>query len=144
MKNVQDFVKQYQGKIVADPKGYYKGECVSLVKQWLAFNGWPQLLGNAIDWQKNGDGKRYVFIKNTATFVPKAGDMAIFTVPQTGIKNGKKYTYDFGHIGIVITATVKTMQVFNQNWPHGNDKDVAVITTFNYVKPKCVGFLRKI
>lgn len=126
------FIPKYQGQLVSDTWGNYKGECVSLVKQWLAFNHWPALRGNAIMWQYNGDGKNYRFYKNTPIFVPYVGDMAIFNVGT------------YGHIGIVVSANLRTMQVFNQNWPQGNNTDPAKLTTFNYTKPKCIGFLRKL
>lgn len=131
MTILQEFITQNQGKLLADQFGLYKGQCVSLAKQWIRKNKWPMLWGNAIDWQYRGDGKNYKFFKNTASFIPKAGDFAIFSV-------GK-----YGHIGVVVSATVKTMKVFNQNWPHGTATDPATTTSFDYVKPKCVGFLRK-
>jgi surface antigen len=93
------------------------------------FNGWPISRGNAIDWANNGDGKNYKFIKNFSTFVPKGGDFAIF---QTG---------KYGHIGVVYSATVKEMNVFQQNDPVGSPAKQKI---YNYIKPKCVGFLRKI
>jgi surface antigen len=129
--NINDFVQKYSGKIVADPWGTYKGECVSLVKMWLQENGWPMLRGNAINWQYNG-GSAYRWIKNYAWTVPQPGDIAVF---QVGV---------YGHIGIVVSANVRTMDVFNQNWPTGNDTDPARITRFNYTSPKCLGFLRKV
>lgn len=131
MAKLQDFIKKYQGKFASYPTGLYRGQCVSLVKRWLEFNDWPMRKGNAIDWVKNGDGKVYKYIPNQIWTVPKPGDLAIFSV-------GK-----YGHIGIVVSANLMSMQVFNQNWPHGNTTDPAVISTFNYRNPKCVGFLRK-
>lgn len=131
---LKTFMEKYEGKLVTDQFGLYKGECVSLVKQWLRWNKWPMLWGNAIMWQYRGDGKNYRFYKNTKTFVPNPGDMAIFE-----IKNSV-----YGHIGIVISGTTKSMKVFNQNWPKGKNTDVAQVTTFNYVDPKCIGFLRKL
>jgi surface antigen len=122
------FIKKYQGKLVADPLGFYKGQCVSLVKQWLKFNKWPAKRGNAIDWQDNDD-KNYGYYKNTPKFIPLCGDLAIF---DTG---------KYGHIGIVQSATDKSMKVFQQNDPIGSP---ATIKTYNYIKPRCIGFLRKL
>jgi mannosyl-glycoprotein endo-beta-N-acetylglucosaminidase len=122
------FIPKYQGQRVTDPWGWYRGQCVSLVKRWLQFNKWPMRRGNAIQWVNNGyDG--YKFYKNTPTFVPTPGDMAIF---QTGT---------YGHIGIVVTATATSMKVFQQNDPVGSP---AMIKTYNYITPKCVGVLRKL
>lgn len=129
--NINDFVAQNQGQIISDPWGTYTGECVSLVKQWIAANGWPMLRGNAIMWQYNGKNG-YRWIKNYAWTVPQPGDIAVFQVGS------------YGHIGIVVSANVRTMEVFNQNWPTGHNTDPAQITTFNYTNPKCLGFVRKI
>lgn len=129
---LKDFIAKYQGKIVGDQNGNYRGECVSLVKLWLQWCGWPMLRGNAINWQYNGDGRNYKFYKNYAWTVPLVGDMAIFQVGT------------YGHIGIVVSANGRAMQVFNQNWAQGNNTDPAKITTFDYVHPRAVGFLRKL
>lgn len=124
----QTFKNKTLGKLVDDGDGNYKGECVSLVKNYIKIQGWPFKRGNAIDWQKNGDDF-YKWVKNTPTGVPEQGDFIIFSV-------GK-----YGHIGIVDSATSKEVFVLNQNWPHGNDTDPVQITRFDYIKPQCVGWL---
>jgi len=129
---VDQFIAKYQGQEVSDPFGTYKGECVSLVKMWLKENGWPMLRGNAINWQYNGGGA-YRWYKNYPWTVPQEGDMVVFQVGQ------------YGHIGIVLAgATGRAVRVFSQNWPTGNDTDPARVTTFDYVHPKIIGFLRHI
>ena len=133
MKPIQPFIAEWQGKKAPDQFGGYVGQCVSLVKQFLLYQGWPELSGNAIQWQHNGYGA-YVWYPNTPKFVPVAGDLAVFDTPTVHP--------DDGHIGIVVSANVKTMQVFNQNYPHGNLTDPATTTTFNYLKPVCLGFIR--
>ena len=131
MKSLQDFINLYSGKIVDDGNGGYRGECVSLCKRFLLYQGWPMLRGNAIMWQYNGGGS-YKWIKNYVWTVPQAGDIAVFQVGN------------YGHIGIVVSANVRTLDVFNQNWPTGNDTDPATITRYNYTSPKVLGFLRHI
>lgn len=122
------FIPKYLGKRVTDPFGFFRGECVSVAKRWLKDNNWPMRRGNAKDWVKNGyDG--YGFYKNTPTFIPNPGDLAIFDV-------GK-----YGHIGVVKSATAKSMKVVQQNDPIGSP---VTIKTYDYVHPKCVGFLRKL
>lgn len=125
--NYQTFKAQNLGKLVDDGAGYYKGECVSLVKRWILFNGWPMKMGNAIDWQHNGDNF-YQWIPNTPSGVPIQGDMVVF--------NYKPY----GHIGICETAGVNTINLLNQNFPKGNDTDPVQITSFNYTH--VLGWLR--
>lgn len=139
MKSVQSFVNEWKGKIVADPWGGYVGQCVSLVKRWCAENNWSIPRGNAIDWQKYNGWNGFTFIPNKLLTVPRLGDLAIFYTPVVYV-NGKPVEY--GHIGVVVSANLRTMQVFNQNWPHGRCIDPATTTTFDYAHPKCVGFLR--
>ncbi|MHB8482799.1 MAG: CHAP domain-containing protein [Nitrospiria bacterium] len=123
------FDQTVRGKIVANPEGQYKGECVSLVRDWLQFNGWPTRWGNAIDWRNNGF-RPYKWFPNYWWSVPQIGDMVVFQVGT------------YGHIGIVGGATANFMDVLNQNWPHGNDTDPVQVTRFDYVHPRCIGFLR--
>lgn len=125
---LKKFIPKYQGTLVTDPYGFYRGQCVSLVKRWLQFNKWPMRWGNAKDWVTNGY-EGYKYYKNTPKFLPLVGDMAIF--------NYGKY----GHIGIVQSATLRSMKVFQQNDPIGSP---AVVKTYNYTKPPCIGFLRKL
>ena len=132
VSKLKEFIPKYQGQLVAAPDGSFPGQCVSLVKQWLDFCGWPALRGNAINWQYNGDGKTYKFFKNYAWTVPNPGDMCVFKVGP------------YGHIGIVVQANLSNMLVFNQNWPQGNTTDPAKLTSFDYRHPICIGFLRKL
>lgn len=128
INGLNKFIPKYIGKRVTDPFGFFKGECVSLVKRFIKEMGWPMRRGNAIQWVNNGyDG--YKYFKNTPSFIPTPGDLAIFSV-------GK-----YGHIGIVQTATTKSMKVVQQNDPVGSP---VTIKTYNYITPKCVGFLRKL
>lgn len=129
--STNDFFNKYNGKEVTDPWGTYKGECVSLVKMWIKENGWPMRRGNAINWQYNGTPP-YKWFVNYPWSVPQPGDMPVFKVGQ------------YGHIGIVMSASSRSMQVFSQNWPTGKDVDPARVATFDYVRPKCIGWLRHI
>jgi gas vesicle protein len=123
-----DFINKYQGKIVTDPWGGYNGQCVSIVKRYISENNWPMKSGNAIQWQNNGDDF-YKWIKNTTSAVPSPGDLIVFQIGT------------YGHIGIVTSANQYTVDVFNQNWPNGNTTDPCIVTRFNYVNPKVVGWL---
>lgn len=124
---IYEFVSKYNGKFIDNDK-VYGAQCVDVVKQWIADNGWKMKSGNAIDWQNNGDDF-YKWVKNTTSAVPSPGDIIVFSV-------GK-----YGHIGLVVSANVNTVDVFNQNWPHGNTTDPCVVTRFNYISPKVVGWL---
>ncbi len=118
-----------RGKIVDDGQGNFKGECVSLIKRFLAFNGWPARSGNAISWQYNGFGG-YKWIKNYPWVIPSVGDLVVFQVGP------------YGHIGIIGGANLMFMDVLSQNWPQGNDTNPVGVTRFDYVHPRAIGFLR--
>ena len=124
---IHEFVSKYDGKFV-DYDKVYGPQCVDIVKQWIADNGWPMKSGNAIDWKNNGDAF-YKWIPNTVSAVPSPGDIVVFQVGT------------YGHIGIIVSANQYTCDVFNQNWPHGNTTDRCVVTRFNYTTPKILGWL---
>ena len=132
MIQIQNFINKYKGQFVTNADGSYKDECVSLCHRWQDENGWPEIHANAIDWQKFGGWNGYQFIVNHVWTIPKTGDVAVF--------NCGKY----GHVGIVVSANIKSMVVFNQNYPHGTNIDPATLTTFNYTAPKCIGFIRRV
>jgi surface antigen len=128
---LQQFINEHKGKIVSDPWGTYPGQCVSLVKLWIKENGWPMKAGNAIMWQYNGYGG-YKWIPNRPWNSPKPGDIIVFRIGTNG------------HIGIVVSANVRTVNVLQQNWPRGRGVDPVEIRPFNYTNPKCLGWLRKV
>lgn len=128
MKQYEDFKASVLGKIVDDGKGTYKGQCVSLVKRWIAYNGWPYKHGNAIDWQNNGDNF-YKWVPNTPTGVPVQGDMIVLKVGT------------YGDIAIVESANVKTYDALGQNYPKGNLTDPVQVRRASYTKPPVVGWL---
>lgn len=139
MINLQNFIREWSGKLVTDPWGGYQGQCVSLAKRWCSENRWAIPRGNAIDWQKYHNWNGFIFVPNRITTIPKPGDLAIFYTP---VVYWQGHPIEYGHIGIVVSANIFKMQVFNQNYPHGRCIDPAQLTTFDYRRPKCVGFLR--
>ena len=122
-----EFKSKYLGNFI-DQDGVYSYQCVDVIKQWISDNGWPMKSGNAIDWQNNGDDF-YKWIPNTPSGVPNQGDIIVFS------------TGTYGHIGVVESANVNTVDVLNQNYPKGNCTDPVQVTRFNYTKPKVVGWL---
>ena len=126
-----DFKNSVIGQLVDDGNGGYKGQCVSVIKRWISANGWPYKHGNAIDWQNNGDDF-YHWIANSSTAVPVQGDIIVFKIGT------------YGHIGIVESANVNTVDVLNQNYPHGNLTDPVQVTRFNYTSPKVIGWLHPV
>jgi hypothetical protein len=95
------FFSQNDGRRVADPGGYYPGECVSLVKQWGAFIGrgqgyWPgDYPRQAFNAYQSGD-RRMVGNDGSTSIISdwhqlKAGDIIIMqgAPSHTGIASGK-------------------------------------------------------
>lgn len=124
MLKIEQFVQENKGKFVGSH------ECVALCQAYQEYVGWPVIHANAIDWQYH-TGKDYKFIKNYPWTIPHPSDFAVFDVGP------------YGHVGIVVRAGLLKMDVFNQNWPKGNDTNPCIVTSFNYRRPKCLGFLRK-
>ena len=125
MLKIEEYVKLKNGKFVGSK------QCVALVQDYQKFVKWPVRNGNAKDWVKNGNNG-YVFIKMRPFFIPRPSDFAIFDIGP------------YGHIGIVVSSNPLYMRVFNQNWPKGDLTNPAIVTRFNYLRPKILGFLRKV
>ncbi len=122
--NYDGFKQKYIGQEVTAPDGSYPGECVSLAKQWLAWNGWPPRHGNANQWNYGDDFYTWI----TKSGVPIQGDLVVFDYAP------------YGHIGICESADANNIVLFNQNFPKGNDTNPAQINNFNY--QHVMGWLR--
>jgi hypothetical protein len=113
-----NFFSQNDGRRVADPGGYYTGECVSLVKQWGAFIGrgqgyWPGgYPREAFNAYQSGD-RRMVGNDNTSIISDwrqlQAGDIIIMqgAPSHTGIASGK--------------LNASQYEMFDQNSPRTGD-----------------------
>jgi len=84
--------------------------------------------GDAWKLYDNAPDKYYEKIINTASFVPQKGDWCIWEQSYGG----------YGHVGMVIGATDRNMQIMSQNYKGNQEK--TQITTYGYSKVK--GFLR--
>lgn len=123
MIDIHKFVEKWNG--VECNNGPYKDQCVNLIKQWEAENGWPTTYGNAIDYAKGQPG--WKFVKNTPTGVPPVGAIAVFKVGE------------FGHVVLVLPGSnQRTLVAFEQNDPLGSPCHVR---NYNYVSPQCLGWL---
>ena len=125
-----EFIKKYEvGKSYAY-KGTYKGECVSLVKNYIydVLNAEPVSIGNAKEyWEKrNGSYIKSIFKPLKKGEAIKRGDVFVRT-------SGK-----FGHIGIVIKADKQNIHTLEQN--NGGCRVVKkmvypITTDFHYLRP---------
>jgi hypothetical protein len=110
MQTLQEFVPTWNGR-GNNSDGAYGYQCVDIVNQYvqdvLGERAWG---GNAIDKWTNFDASKFDRIVNTPSFVPQAGDIAIW-----GSLVGK-----YGHIAIFLDGGVNSFHSFDQNWPLGS------------------------
>lgn len=81
-------------------------QCVDLIKAYYQALGVSAVRGNGSDYVSNALPSGWQRIRNSATFVPQPGDIAVFT----GGYNG------WGHVGIVETANINNYVGIDQNW----------------------------
>lgn len=133
-EELKRFIAKYTGVLnVGDTEGN-KGECVGLIQEWLNVFGFPQIWGNAIDLLKNADRNFYLVISNSPTNAPQPGDIIVFNYKP------------FGHTGVVVTADIMSVTVFESNNPVGSTprivkhtyKDVVGWIRMKESKPKLI------
>lgn len=129
---LNEFISTYTGKYVeVAGSANAKNQCVDLANAYIRdVLGLPIIeWTNAVDFPEKA-GDKYDFFPNTPDGVPEIGDIVVFK------KYGSLYG-DPGHIGVIVYADVKTMKVFEQNYPTGS---VCKTGTHNYLG--CKGWLR--
>jgi len=127
-----DFIKKYNGKKVeVAGSANAINQCTDLCNAYLR-DVWSLPIvewTNAVDFPEKITGCE--FIENTPEGMPQLGDLVVFK------KYGSLYG-TAGHIGIIVSADVDKMQIFEQNYPTGS---ACRIGTHNYLG--CRGWLRK-
>ena len=115
-----EFVKEYNGKSF-DYDGVAGVQCVDLIKMYLdkVFNIKAGSLGNAKDYYLNFEklpiSKYFRKIKNTASFIPKKGDICVW---------GSEISV-YGHIAIATgEGDTKYFYSYDLNWGSKNVKKV--------------------
>lgn len=128
---LDDFLNKYKvGKSYAY-NGTYKGECVSLVKNYIkeVLGATPKAIGNAKDYwaKRNGAYLKGIFtpIANTPSFVPQRGDVFVRT------------SGTYGHIGIVLKATKDYFYTIEQNY-----NGCRVVKNIKHTDWRNINFLR--
>ena len=118
-------------------------QCVAWVKKYSEEVFWIKLKSfwwTALSWFLTWSPFKWLpFIKilNTPDFVPKVWDIVFFDKEPKNL---------YWHVWIVdVWTTVKTLKVLNQNmktWTWHWKWDEFSISTFNYLKPKCLWVYR--
>ncbi len=136
MIDIHAFVAKWNGKVIPGP---IADQCVNVIKEWEKENGWSTTFGNAIDYSKGQAG--WQWIKNTPTGVPPAGAAVVFQEPMVWDSQSKIWV-EYGHIALAYTGSnQKVLVTFEQNDPLGS---AAHIKDYNYINPKCLGWLVKV
>ena len=129
---LKEFIDKYNGKFLeVAGSANAINQCTDAVNEYLrSVWGLPIVKWtNAVDFpEKITDCE---FITNTPEGMPQPGDVVVFK------KYGSLYGSP-GHIGIIVSADVNKMQVFEQNYPTGS---ACRIGSHNYLG--CRGWLRK-
>lgn len=116
----KDWINSKVG-IGIDFDGWYGYQCMDLVVAYMYYitDGELTLWGNAKD-AINNDLKDYATLhKNTPQFLPKMGDIAVWTTGNFS---------EFGHIAIVTSANLDTFNAIEQNW-NGGGLTLTEVTT---------------
>lgn len=105
-------------------------QCVGLTNAYSRFLGLPVIPAwRAKDSFANADGRYYSKLKNSLSFVPKAGDIAVFD----------------DHISVVRDGNHTSFVSLDQNWVNSNGSgSPAAFVKHNYLRPKIIGFLRPV
>lgn len=114
-----------------DWDGMYGFQCMDLAVAYMNYvtDGKVTMWGNAKDAIQNNFGDTATIYKNTASFEPQYGDIAVWTT-------GNFSTY--GHIAIVVDGNpnndLQTFKSLDQNWYGGGltKTELAQIITHNY------------
>lgn len=112
-KQAVDWAKAQNGKKI-DFDGAYGAQCVDLAKAYLSKLGITGVYGNGNSYDNRDKyPSNWRIYKNTRTFVPKPGDIAVWN------------SGTYGHVAIVVSAKVNGTSSDNfismdQNWPIGS------------------------
>ena len=110
---LQQFMNAWANKKVPS-RGGITGQCVSLVQKWAEDNGVSGTPVFPVASAYMMAGKRpdaFTWVANTPTGVPSPGDIVVFSNRVGG---------GHGHTGIVVSANLNTLDVFQQNDPMGS------------------------
>lgn len=128
-KQAINFIKTLEGR-GWDYDGAYGWQCFDLANVY-----WAKLFGHGlkgagaadIPFQNDFTNEAHVY-NNTQSFLAKPGDVVVF--PRT-------FGGGYGHVAIVISATINAITVIEQNWNGGglSKTEVATRRTHNYEFP---------
>ncbi|MGJ8903521.1 CHAP domain-containing protein [Staphylococcus aureus] len=123
-------LKWYQGRYI-DFDGYYGYQCMDLAVDYVYWLLGIRMWGNAKDAINNNFMNKATIHKNTPSFVPQVGDIAVFTTGNY---------WQYGHIGVVFNSgNTNRFLILEQNY-NGNANTPAQLRWDNYYG--CTHFIR--
>lgn len=119
----EKWVSQNLGKSI-DYDGVYGVQCVDLVKHYIknVLGVKPESIGNAIEYYNKRKTSEYLtknfkWIDNTAEFIPKKGDLCVFTS-----RSGN------GHISVATgEGTTSYFYSYDQNFPRARHEPMTLV-----------------
>ena len=105
---LEEFVAKHAGKKV-EFDGKYDFQCVDLVQQYNQdVIGAPPMSGNGKDYARNPRPSHYAYHNNDLWYIPPRGSIAVW---NENVGDG------FGHVAVVLEASLMSFVSFDQNWP---------------------------
>lgn len=125
------WVKSRLGK-KTDFDGVYGAQCVDEIKDYAAcvLEVKPEAVGDAWSYYENYNKYPYLYknfdrIPNTATFVPKKGDIVVWS---------KRLNGNWGHVAVATgEGNVNSFYSYDQNWTGHNDPMTKIHHNYDYV-----------
>jgi len=91
--------------VALDYDGIYGAQCVDLIKYYYVYLGNSATTGNGKDYATNSLPNGWTRIQNYSGFVPRPGDVAVWTTGGEG----------YGHVAIITAGDANSMTVVEQN-----------------------------
>jgi len=122
-----EFVTKYKGQHI-EFDGLYLYQCVDLVQLYnKEVIGAPPLKGNAKEYANNPRSDFYEYKINYLWYIPPRGSIAVW---------GGNLGAGFGHVSVVLEASLTKFTSLDQNWPTG-----APVTEVLHIYSNVLGFL---
>ena len=134
LKDADKYIKKAIGKGI-DFDGQYGYQCADLSVDYMYYitDKKVRMWGNAKDLINNDFKGLATVYKNTPSFLAKKGDVFVMGANRGG---------GYGHTGIVVSATLNTITVIEQNWLGGGATFSEVTTKRTHAYDKEMWFIR--
>ena len=134
LKQADNYIKKAIGKGI-DFDGQYGYQCADLSVDYMYYitDKKVRMWGNAKDLINNDFKGLATVYKNTPSFLAKKGDVFVMGANRGG---------GYGHTGIVVSATLNTITVIEQNWLGGGATFSEVTTKRTHAYDKEMWFTK--